>query len=170
MDAHRLVRTGVVAAAGLVTALALTGCGGDRSEDTGQEKDAGGASAAPAPAGSAGGPATGPGPAAGGGTLAEAEGSWTGVTDGKPVSLTIKKGQALVIADAHVCRGQAKEAATVTLHLTCNDGDTDRTTGTVESSDASTLVVSWGTGRKDTLTKAAPAGIPSSLPSLPPRP
>ncbi|MGA4865846.1 hypothetical protein ACPB9J_24725 [Streptomyces lavendulocolor] len=153
MDAHRLVRTGVVAAAGAAVLLALTGCGGGAAP-----RPAGGATPSPAatpaapPAPSSTSSSTSPyasaPPAAG-----PADGSWVGLTGGKPVSVTVKKGHALVLAEAHVCQGTARGTAPVTLTLTCDDGYTARTEGTA-STERGKLVVTWADGTKDTLTKA----------------
>ncbi|HEY9368868.1 hypothetical protein [Streptomyces sp.] len=87
------------------------------------------------------------------------EGSWAGITDGKPVGLSIGKRHAVVIANAQVCQG--KLTGPVTLRLTCTDGGTQRTEGTIESNDGTTLVVSWKSGTKDTLKEAGPEAGPS---------
>ncbi|ORT59052.1 hypothetical protein [Streptomyces sp. CB03238] len=146
MDAHRLVRAGIVAAAGTAAVLALAGCGGGRDQQRGDDPGDGG-KLVTSPTAS---PSASPSPAAG----AAFEGSWVGLTDGKPVSLTIKKGHALVLAEAHVCQGTAQGTDTVTLTLTCDDGYTARTKGSADA-DKEKLVVSWSAGVKDTLTKAA---------------
>ncbi|GAA4907117.1 hypothetical protein ACFPM3_13450 [Streptomyces coeruleoprunus] len=169
---QQLVRSGVLAAVAVASALALTACGSGKGDEPGK-----GASAAPS--GGASAPAGGHGA---GSTLASVEGSWSGMTDGKLVNLTVSaSGQAVLITEAHVCQGTAKEAGHVTLALTCKDGSTDRTTGTVESADGKQLVVAWDGGKKDTLAKTSapmptdlpsvlPSGMPSipALPSLPP--
>ncbi|UUS32281.1 MULTISPECIES: hypothetical protein [Streptomyces] len=157
---HKLVRNGAAAATALAAALALTACG---SGDGDGGKD-GGASAAPSAAAPTGADAQGV-------SLAAAEGAWVGATDGKPVTLTVSKGgQAVVISEAHVCQGTAKEGAALTLTLTCKDGDTTRTSGTVRSADGTQLVVAWDSGRTDTLSKPAAGVLPSGLPSIPPLP
>ncbi len=159
---QKLVRNSVAAAVALASALALTACG---SGDGDGGKD-GAASAAPSAAAS-----PGAGAGAGSVSLADAEGAWVGATDGKAVTLTISKGgQAVVISEAHVCQGVAKEGAALTLTLTCKDGGTDRTSGTVRSADGTRLVVAWDSGRTDTLTKPAAGVLPSNLPSIPPLP
>jgi hypothetical protein len=76
-----------------------------------------------------------------------------GLTGGKPVSVTVKKGHALVLAEAHVCQGTARGTAPVTLTLTCDDGYTARTEGTA-STERGKLVVTWADGTRDTLTEA----------------
>ncbi|MFJ8588608.1 hypothetical protein ACIRD2_28695 [Streptomyces sp. NPDC093595] len=185
---HRLVRNGFVrngfvAAAGLAAALALTGCGGggdDKGGEPGRDeagRPAGGAATAtPSPgadpdagSGADSGSDTGSGAA----TPAAVEGAWLGMTDGKAVNLTIKKGHAVVLADSRVCQGAAKGAVgnKVVLALKCHDGSTDRASGTAETSDGRKIVVTWDSGKKDTLAKS-PLGedLPTSLPSLPPQP
>ncbi|QGV79307.1 hypothetical protein [Streptomyces ficellus] len=175
MDAHRLVRTGGVAAAGLTALLVLAGCGGGPAGDGGRD-----ATGAPAAGATAGGhppaspaPSPTPTPSAPPVTAGAVEGSWVGLTDGRPVSLTVKKGHALVLADAHVCQGTARGTGPVTLSLTCDDGYTTRTKGTAATT-RDTLVVTWSGGTKDTLAKAAPPqGTPSLVappPSTPPTP
>ncbi|WP_324615799.1 hypothetical protein [Streptomyces sp. NRRL S-118] len=172
------VRNGFVAVAGLAAALALTGCGGGGSDDKGGDpgKDKGGpdtggaATAGPSPGS---GTDSGTGSGSGAGTPAEVEGAWLGRTDGKAVNLTIKKGHAVVLADSRVCQGTAKGAdgGKVVLALKCHDGSTDRASGSAETSDGRKIVVTWDSGKKDTLAKS-PLGedLPTSLPSLPTQP
>lgn len=161
------VRTGAVVATGLLTALALTGCGSDNDKP---DTDKGsGSTATPAPAGSDGdgsASSTGGGDAASTGGLKALEGAWAGQTDGKAVVLSVAAGKAVVVADSHVCSGSAKGADKVTLELKCADGDTDRTAGTIESNDGKTVVVSWDGGTKDSLGKTD-AGSLEGLPGLP---
>lgn len=190
---HRLVRNGFVrngfvAAAGLAAALALTGCGGggadDKGGDPGKDKagrpTGGAATATPSPgadpdsgADSGADSGSGSGSDSGASTPAAVEGAWLGMTDGKAVNLTIKKGHAVVLADSRVCQGAAKGADgnKVVLALKCHDGSTDRASGSAETSDGRKIVVTWDSGKKDTLAKS-PLGedLPTSLPSLPPQP
>ncbi|MGA5100506.1 hypothetical protein ACPCAC_24480 [Streptomyces lavendulocolor] len=157
MDAHRLVRTGVVAAAGAAVLLGLTGCGGGPGGAA--PRPAGGATPSPAatpaapPSPSSTSSSTSPYVSAPPAVAGPADGSWVGLTGGKPVSVTVKKGHALVLAEAHVCQGTARGTAPVTLTLTCDDGYTARTEGTA-STERGKLVVTWADGTKDTLTKA----------------
>ncbi|GGQ28651.1 hypothetical protein [Streptomyces roseolilacinus] len=153
---QKLVRKGAAVAAVLVSAVALTACG---SNGEVAKPGDGGGSAAPS-AGASGSAARV--------ALADAEGAWLGVTDGKPVTLTISKGgQAVVISEAHVCQGTAKEGDTLTLALTCKDGNTDRASGTIGSADGKQLVVTWDSGKTDTLAKPAASGLPTNMPSIP---
>ncbi|MFE4173434.1 hypothetical protein ACFRR7_15510 [Streptomyces sp. NPDC056909] len=170
---QKLVRAGV-ATAGLVTALALTltGCGGDSGGDS--AKDKGGADA---PSATADGSVSAPDPAtdsstdagAGGDAASAVEGTWAGLTDGKAVALSVKAGKAALVADSHVCQGSVEDMGEPMLSLTCADGNTDRTMGSIESNDGKTLVVSWDKGKKDTLAKtdsgALPEGLPEDLPT-----
>lgn len=151
------VRKGAAAAAALVSAVVLSACG------------SGGGDAAPGGEGAPAPPSAGASKTARGVTLADAEGVWTGTTDGKPVTLTVGgSGQAVAVGEAHVCQGTAKEGETLTLDLTCKDGGTDRASGTIRSADGKRLVVAWGSGKTDTLSKPVPGGLPTKMPSLPP--
>ncbi|MEV4331520.1 hypothetical protein AB0K02_13425 [Streptomyces sp. NPDC049597] len=158
---HKLVRMSA-AAAGLVAALALAGCGSGESGDTGGGDKA---SAAPTETADTGG---------GEGRPRDVEGTWTGLSDGKPVALSVTQGKAALLADGHACTGEVQDTGGQTLSLTCADGNTDRTTGSVESNDGTTLVISWGAGRKDTLRKSdagePPEGLPTGLPTGVPAP
>ncbi|MYZ36909.1 hypothetical protein [Streptomyces sp. MnatMP-M17] len=168
---QKLLRTSV-ATAGLVTALALalTGCGGDSGGDSG--KDKGGADAPSASAdGSGSGPDAGASASTGsGGDGASAvEGSWAGLTDGKAVALSVKAGKVALVADSHVCQGSVEDMGEPMLSLTCADGNTDRTMGSIKSNDGKTLVIAWDKGKKDTLAKTEtgtpPEGLPEDLPT-----
>ncbi|MEU1493651.1 hypothetical protein ACFYPA_13875 [Streptomyces sp. NPDC005775] len=160
---HKLVRTGAVVATGLLTALALTGCGSDGDKD-GADKGSG-STATPAPTGSAS-DGSGSGETGATGGLKALEGAWAGQTDGKAVVLSVASGKAVVVADSHVCSGTAKDMGKPMLALTCADGDTDRTMGAIESNDGKTLVVSWDGGAKDTLAKTDADSL-EGLPDLP---
>lgn len=174
---YKLVRTGAVVATGLLTALALTGCGGSSGSGSGsgggsdQEGADKSSSATPAPSGSAGdesgsGSGSGSGADSATGGLKALEGAWAGQTDGKAVVLSVKSGKAVVVADSHVCSGTAKDMGKPMLALTCADGDTGRTMGAIESNDGKTLVVSWEGGAKDTLAKTDADSL-EGLPDLP---
>ncbi|MFJ3527248.1 MULTISPECIES: hypothetical protein [unclassified Streptomyces] len=162
---RRLVRTGAVVATGLLTALALTGCGSDNDKPDSDSDKGSGSASAPTPDHSDGSSAGGGDGASGGGPEA-LEGAWAGQTDGKAVVLSVAHGKAVVVADSHVCSGSAKGTDKVTLELRCADGDTDRTAGTVESNDGKTVVVAWDGGTKDSLGKTD-AGSLEGLPGLP---
>ncbi|WSY67967.1 hypothetical protein OHA61_16440 [Streptomyces sp. NBC_00885] len=145
---HKRVRMSV-AAAGLVAALALTGCGSSDSDDAGKGKT----SATPTEAGG------------GGAASGSIDGAWSGVTDGKPIALSVSGKTAAVVADGHVCTGEVTDHGKPMLSLKCADGNTDRTMGSIESNDGTKLVVSWDAGAKDTLTKTEPGKLPKGLPT-----
>jgi hypothetical protein len=154
---HKRVRTSVVAA-GLVAALALTGCSSGDHDDTGKDKT----SAKPTE--------TGDGDGDGAAASGNIEGAWAGVTDGKTVALSVSGKIAAVVADGHVCTGQVTDHGKPMLSLKCADGNTDRTMGSIESNDGTTLVVSWDAGAKDSLTKTDPGKLPTGLPTGIPTP
>ncbi|MCP3821658.1 hypothetical protein NLX86_27260 [Streptomyces sp. A3M-1-3] len=153
------VRTTAVAAA-LAGALVLTGCssgdsdgGGDSGKDKGKDS-AGGTAQPSAPSG---GGETKPG---------GVDGSWVSTTGGKTVVMAID-GKQVALAGEHVCTGTVAEQ-TLTLTLKCLDGNTDRTSGTLEAGDGETLAVSWSAGLKETFTRTGDqpgAGLPSDIPT-----
>ncbi|WP_326614716.1 hypothetical protein OG949_16730 [Streptomyces scopuliridis] len=157
---QKLVRTST-AAAGLVAALALalTGCGGDSGDPA---KDEGGATA---PSGTGGEGSGSTADSGSGADAASVEGTWAGLSDGKTVALSVKSGKVALVADQHVCQGAVEDMGEPMFSLKCADGNTDRTMGTIESNDGKTLVISWGKGVKDTLTKAGDGKLPSELPT-----
>ncbi|MFV0128528.1 hypothetical protein ACLGI4_12550 [Streptomyces sp. HMX112] len=165
------VRTWTVAVACLAAALTLTGCGG------GHDDRGGGGHAAPG----GGGPATpgtpspgaaSPGAASPGvspGGAGRLEGSWLGVTDGGPVSLTVQEGRAVLLAGSRLCQGTARGTDTVALSLTCDDGGTDRAKGSAVSGDGRQAVVTWASGTRDTLRRS-PLNLAPAVPASPPVP
>lgn len=158
---HRLVRSGV-AAAGLVVALTLTGCGGgDSGDDAGKDKDST-APAAPSESEAGGGESTSD-TGAGADSL---EGTWAGMTGGKAVALSVKEGKAALIADEHICQGDVQDmGGEPMLSLKCADGNTDRTMGSIDSNDGKKLMLSWEGGTKDSLTKTDPGKLPEGMPT-----
>ncbi|MEW2066380.1 hypothetical protein [Streptomyces sp. NPDC007346] len=160
----RFVRTGGVAVAALAASLALTACGSDDDVPKSSGPDAG-SSATP------GGDPGDQGPGGAGVDAAALHGTWTGLTDGKYVTVTITSGKVALVAERAVCQGDVKNTGEVTLVLECTGGSTDRTTGTIVSHDDKKLVLSWEGGTKDTLTKTVDAGkLPTDLPSPPDMP
>ncbi|MFI5751348.1 hypothetical protein ACIBBE_36790 [Streptomyces sp. NPDC051644] len=154
---HKVVRTGAVIIAGLVTAAALTGCSSDAEKsDPGGSSGAGKSSQAPGDSGSDSGA-----------DAAALEGGWAGKTDGKAVVLSVASGKAVLVTEQRACTGTVKDMGKVMLALKCADGDTGRTMGSIVSNDGKTVVVSWDSGTKDTLAKTRPGAIPSGLPDLP---
>ncbi|MER5364236.1 hypothetical protein [Streptomyces sp. NPDC002722] len=157
---HRPVRTGVVIAAGILSAAALTGCGSDSEKSDTPS----GSTASDRPGGSSGETS---GDDSGSGTNAAAlEGGWAGRTGGKAVVLSVSSGKAALVTEQRACTGTVQGTGKVTLTLKCVDGGDDRTAGTVESNDGKTIVVSWAGGVQDTLAKTDPGALPSGLPDL----
>ncbi|WP_411083892.1 hypothetical protein [Streptomyces sp. cmx-18-6] len=160
----RFVRTGAVVVAGLAASLALTACGGD----SGSGKDSGPDSGtSPTPGGEKG---AGESAGSGGTDAAALTGTWVGLTDGKNVTVSITAGKVALVADQAVCQGDVKDMGETMLALKCSGGNNDRSMGAIESNDGKTLVLSWGGGIKDTLSKADPGKLPTDLPSLPEMP
>lgn len=156
---RKLVRT-TTAAAGLVAALALTGCGSGESDDAGKDTTA---SASPT---EAGGDAGGSGDS----RSRDIEGTWADTTGNTgPIALSVQQGTATLVAEGHTCTGEVQDTGKQMLALKCADGNTDRTMGAVESNDGTTLVISWDAGKKDTLKKVdqgeLPDGLPTGLPT-----
>ncbi|MGW2475303.1 hypothetical protein [Streptomyces sp. NPDC001665] len=159
---YKIARTGAVVATGLLTALALTGCGSDGDKgDSGKDS---GSSASPTAGGSDASSGTdGSGSA---GDAKALEGAWAGQTDGEPVVLSVAAGKAFVVSGSHVCSGSVSGEGKPALELKCADGDTARVTGEVESNDGKTVVVAWGSGKKDTLEKTDADAL-ENIPDLP---
>lgn len=166
----KLVRTGAVVVAGLVAAFALTACGGDGDSDGGGRKGGSGkdsGSDSSSGSGSDSGSGSGESGTSGGADASALEGTWAGLTDGKAVALSVASGKVALVAEQHVCQGEVKDHGKVMLTLTCTDGNTDRTMGSIESNDGRTLVVSWDAGAEDTLTKTDGKTLPTELPGMP---
>ncbi|MFC7941312.1 hypothetical protein [Streptomyces sp. R1] len=161
---RRSVRAAAVAV-GLVGALALTACsdgGSDGGSGGGGDESsaAPGASASAETGGSGGGS-----PSAG--AAGELEGSWLATSDGQAVALMVTGDKAALFATGGtVCSGTAAEASgTRTIRLKCTGGD-DRTTGTVESVDDTSLKVTWEGGvGEETYTRSEGGSMPPGLPT-----
>ncbi|WP_416530149.1 hypothetical protein [Streptomyces coelicoflavus] len=161
---RRSVRAAAVAV-GLVGALALTACsdgGSDGGSGGGGDESsaAPGASASAETGGSGGGS-----PSAG--AAGELEGSWLATSDGQAVALMVTGDKAALFATGGtVCSGTAAEASgTRTIRLKCTGGD-DRTTGTVESVDDTSLKVTWeGSVGEETYTRSEGGSMPPGLPT-----
>ncbi|MCW7945475.1 membrane protein [Streptomyces hygroscopicus] len=157
---HRQARI-VLAAAGLTTALLLTGC----SSGSGGSGSGGGDSSPSASASSAD---TGGGSGTPGAKPGKLEGSWLATTGGKAVALVITgKQAALFTTGGSVCTGTAgEEAGMQMIHLKCTDGGKDRRTGMVDSMNASGMKVTWEGGiGTETYTKSESGKMPSGLPT-----
>ncbi|KAF2778540.1 hypothetical protein [Streptomyces sp. OM5714] len=163
------MRAAAVAVA-LAGALALTACtdgGSDGGSGGGGDK----ASAAPSASASAEtGGSDGSGGSGGGSPSADAdlEGSWLATTDGQAVALMVNGGKAALFATGGtVCSGTAGEASgTRTIRLKCTAGGDDRSTGTVESVDDTSLRVTWEGGvGEETYTRSEGGSLPPGLPT-----
>lgn len=152
-----------LAAAGLATALALTGCsGGSGSDDSAGGTSTPSASASPGSSGDTGGGSTA------GGKAGKLEGSWLATTKGKAVVLMINGRQvALYETNGTLCRGTAgDEAGMQMIHLSCPDGGKNRKTGMVDSVNSASLKVTWRGGLgTESYQKAEGSGLPSGLPT-----
>ncbi|WP_406137599.1 hypothetical protein [Streptomyces sp. NBC_01089] len=145
---NRFVRITGIAATGLAAALVISGCSSSDSKSSDSSKDQGTGAATPAPSASSGG-----GAGAGAGAKAgDIEGSWLATTGGKSTALVIQGKQA-AIAGQHVCTGKVADMGKPMLSLKCPDGNNDRTMGSIESVDGTTMTVSWEAGIKDTFKK-----------------
>ncbi|MET9126761.1 hypothetical protein [Streptomyces sp. NPDC004528] len=148
--------------AGLAGALTLTGCSGDDSGSAPSGTDSTGTAASSGGSGTDGTGSTSPS------TNTGLEGSWLATTGGKAVALVITGKQAgLFATGGTVCSGTAgEEAGMRMIHLTCTDGNKQRTTGMVDSVNGATLKVTWSGGLgKESFTKAQGGKLPSGLPT-----
>ncbi|MBB5128520.1 hypothetical protein [Streptomyces griseoloalbus] len=166
--ASRSRRARVAAAAlGLVGALALTACGGDGSDGSGDS------TAAPTPSVTAtadSGGGTG-GSGASGAPAGGLEGSWLTTAEGTAVVLMFDGEEAALFATGGtVCSGTARESGgTRSIRLKCPAGSGDRTNGTVDSVDKTSLKVTWeGALGAETYTKAEGGTLPTGLPTAGP--
>ncbi|MER6027441.1 hypothetical protein [Streptomyces sp. NPDC001851] len=155
------MRTAAVAA-GLVGALAaLTACSGGGG--------GGGKSASSAPPSATATPTASSGSAAATGASGKLQGSWLTTNGGKIVALVItgKKAGLFVTGRKTWCQGTAgQDAGMQMIHLTCPDGDKDRTTGMVDSVDGKGLTVKWsGKAGEETYTRAEGGTLPSAPPT-----
>ncbi|MEU6765381.1 hypothetical protein ABZ916_22980 [Streptomyces sp. NPDC046853] len=160
----RNVRIGA-AAAGLVAALVLTGCssdGGD-GDDEGKDKGSAGSSAGAEGSSDADAPDEGSDSGADSGAKdGSSEGSWVATADGNPLALVIAGKQATLLGENVLCSGTAGGD---TLTLKCAKGDSDRTNGTVESVNGTSMTVSWQGAGKDQFTKTEGGKLPEGLPT-----
>ncbi|MGW3494029.1 hypothetical protein [Streptomyces sp. NPDC001020] len=151
-----------LAAAGVSTALLLTGCSSD-SGDGADSTPSTPTSTSTATADTGGGSGA---PDAKAGKL---EGSWLATKDGKAVALVITgKQAALFVTGGTVCSGTAgEETGMQMIHLNCTNGSKDRGTGMVDSVDSTSMKVTWEGGLgAETYTKSEGGKLPSGLPSL----
>ncbi|MFD8430303.1 hypothetical protein ACFV1R_22180 [Streptomyces coelicoflavus] len=160
------MRAAAVAVA-LAGALALTAC---TDGGSGGGSGGGGDKASAAPSASASAETGGSDGSGGGSPSADAdlEGSWLATTDGQAVALMVNGGKAALFATGGtVCSGTAGEASgTRTIRLKCTAGGDDRSTGTVESVDDTSLRVTWEGGvGAETYTRSEGGSLPPGLPT-----
>ncbi|MFC3412060.1 hypothetical protein ACFSUJ_18865 [Streptomyces lusitanus] len=153
-----------LAAVGLAGALTLTACGDDG--DGGSDDSAGTPTPSVTRTADSGGGTGGTG-GSDGAPAGDLQGSWLTTADGKAVVLMVNGEEAaLFVTGGTVCSGTAKGDGDATLTLTCPTGDGDRTKGTVESVDGSSLTVTWeGAAGTETYTKAEGGSLPPGLPT-----
>ncbi|MFJ9040917.1 hypothetical protein ACIRF8_30630 [Streptomyces sp. NPDC102406] len=161
----RIRKQAVAGVAAVVAALAVAGCSGDGGGGKDKTSDGGSSSSAAPDGGSPSGTPTGSSGSAG-----NIEGIWSATTGGQAVVLVVGGKQAsLSTGDGHLCTGTVTSGGKPTLTLKCADGNNDRTTGSVESHDGTTMKVSWDAGADDTFTRSTdgklPSGLPTGLPS-----
>ncbi|GGV55035.1 hypothetical protein GCM10010277_54530 [Streptomyces longisporoflavus] len=164
----RNVRIGA-AAAGLVAALALTGCSSDGGDggDEGKDKGSAGSSAGAEGSSDADAPDEGSDPGSDSGSDSGAkdgssEGSWVATSGGNPLALVIAGKQATLLGENVLCSGTTAGDA---LKLKCAKGDSTRTDGTVESVNGTSMTVSWQGAGKDQFTKTEGGKLPEGLPT-----
>ncbi|MFF0185015.1 hypothetical protein [Streptomyces sp. NPDC005244] len=154
------------AAAGLAAGLALTGCSSGGGDGSGGTPTSVGTSATAGTGTDDGGTGGGSGGASSpGGDLS---GSWLTTAGGKAVVLMVNGKQAgLFATGGTMCSGSAAEkSGTRTIRLACTDGSKDRTLGTVDSVNGTTLQVTWqGALGKETYTKSEGGKLPTGLPT-----
>ncbi|MFD4477144.1 MULTISPECIES: hypothetical protein [unclassified Streptomyces] len=157
----RNVRIGT-AAAGLVAALVLTGCSSDGGDggDEGKDKGSAGSSAGTPDEGGADSDADSG--ADSGAEDGSSEGSWVATADGNPLALVIAGKQATLLGENVLCSGTA---GAETIRLKCAKGDSDRTEGTVESVNGTSMTVSWQGAGKDQFTRTKGGKLPDGLPT-----
>ena len=150
----------------VVAVLAAGGCGGgDDGTDEAKETGTGSPSATASSAAPDGG-GSDDGASAGAGSVQDTEGIWSATSDGKRVVLVVGgRKAALTTADGHLCSGTVSGDGKPALNLRCADGDTARTTGSVESNDGTTMRVAWKAGAEDTFKKSKDGQLPTALPS-----
>jgi len=159
---QRVRSAALAVAAGLAAALVLTGCSSDDSGSDSGDKSASPSASATETAD------TGGGSGETSGAKGKLEGSWLATTDGKAVALMVTgKKAAIFSTGGAVCSGTAgKESGMQMIHLKCTDGSDDRTTGMVDSVNATTLKITWSGGiGEETYTKSEGGGLPTGLPT-----
>ncbi|MGK5642128.1 hypothetical protein ACSNOK_28005 [Streptomyces sp. URMC 126] len=142
-----------ITGAALLAAVLMTGCssGSDDKDDKkadAKQDQASGQSAAPV---------QGSGPAKSGGSegkpaAGSPEGVYVAQSAEGPMALSFGGGHAALVSDGgkRTCTGPVRGKS---FTLTCTDGSDKRTMGLIEKSDATSLVVFWEGGPKETFTR-----------------
>ncbi|WP_190131273.1 hypothetical protein [Streptomyces mashuensis] len=144
-----------ITGAALVAAVLMTGC----SSGSDDKKNKGDATPPPAPSATAA-PTQG-----GSGAAGATDGGYAAQTADGLVGLSLSAGTATLVSDGgkHLCTGTVRGKS---IDLKCPDGSTKRTMGLIEKSDATSMVVFWEGGDRETFVKKADAGqLPTALPS-----
>ncbi|WP_171171219.1 hypothetical protein [Streptomyces sp. I05A-00742] len=95
------------------------------------------------------------------------EGVFLARTPEGPVALSMAAGKAALVSDGgkRTCTGSVDGTS---LMLKCTDNDTRRTVGLIEKSDATSMVVSWEGGPKETFVRRGDGGpVPGGPKGLP---
>ncbi|MEU8958601.1 hypothetical protein AB0C93_30375 [Streptomyces sp. NPDC048518] len=159
------------AVAGLAAALVLTGCSSDGGGDGGGggKKDGGAAEASDSggSGGSADSGSADEGSSGGsGGSGGSLEGTWIATAGGKPLALAVTGKSATLLGEDVLCNGTAGEkAGSRMINLKCPTGNSDRTTGRIESVDGKSMKVSWEGAGQDEFLKTKGGKLPAGLPS-----
>ncbi|MTE20479.1 hypothetical protein F0L17_15455 [Streptomyces sp. TRM43335] len=147
------------AAVALAATLLVSGCGSDGGTDGAEPERTARESTEAA------------GPTGGGAADEEGgvDGTWSSGDGGDALVLSVGDGQAALLG-ATACTGTVStDADPITLDLTCGDGSSDHTEGTVRSVDGEELTIEWGSGTTDTFTRIEiPTEFPSETPVEPP--
>ncbi|MEU1334056.1 hypothetical protein [Streptomyces sp. NPDC005865] len=155
------------AVAGLAAALVLTGCSGAGGGDGGGDGGGGGGKkdgGAAESSGSGGSGSADEGSSGGaGGSL---EGTWIATAGGKPLALAVTGKSATLLGEDVLCSGTAGEkAGSRVIDLKCPTGNSDRTTGRVESVGAKSMKVSWEGAGQDEFLRTKDGKLPEGLPT-----
>ncbi|WP_371675845.1 hypothetical protein [Streptomyces sp. NBC_01276] len=166
---HKNLRHGVIAAAVIAAALALTACGSDSGGDSGKGKATVAKDPKPAstPSSTAGGPDSAP-TTGSDAKIGSVEGSWlSAATPSKPVVVTVKGKIAVVVEGSTglTCQGTTDGKA---FDLKCPAGAL-HAKGTILSADAAGLKVTWTEVGTETYQKTDPGKLPTGLPGTLPK-
>ncbi|MBD0743100.1 hypothetical protein [Streptomyces sp. CBMA152] len=147
---HQNRRTMAVASAGLLAAVALTACSSNESTSNNTDKASDKPSSAPT------------------GTSKDLAGMWLPADGNKEWALLFTSQRTTTLTGRHFCTGPfAEEAGATVLKLTCADGETAYTAGTVKRT-GDKIEVSWAGGERQEYVRAPRAkatGLPTTMPT-----